>query len=471
LWIVFGFLTRVQRLNDSLNEYFSFRQTQTAFGIKYFAAESWNPFTATVPVLGPPWKIPFEFPIFQFFSSLPVRFFSIEPGVSGRLLATIFFLTSAVLIFLILDKTHGLFVAKISMPLFLLTSFSLQWSSAVLIDWLSVALVLGGIYFCILHEEKGKNFTLTLLFAMILLAAASLTKITTTIPWVISFVIYLLYKRAKKINHYLTLITAISLTFVPTFMWNMFADDVKSQNPFTKWLQSDELTLWNFGTLNQRFVFSNWLTILGRIDELILGSTLFIFTITVVSLFLTKIDFSKLTFYCLVSLLGPLIFFNLYLVHDYYLIAIYPAIIALLAIFVSQVIELVQDRANSKIIGALLVGVIIFLTYVSPIGRSYVSNFRNDNGIPVAAQMLSTKTFPESNLFILGCEWDPTLLYFANRKGLMLMPGRYEASELSEKLIQDFDYVYFCGDVSWEAFPKSIKYTDEGENLYKLLSS
>ncbi len=467
-WVLLGLLSRVPRLNDSLNEYFSFRQTQTAFGIKYFAEESLNPFNATVPVLGQPWKIPFEFPLFQLVASLPVRFFSIEVGVSGRFFATISFLISSVLTFLILEKTHSLLAAKVSLPLFIFTSFSLQWGSAVLIDWLSVMLVLGAIYFYILYDEKNQFITPELVIAASLLAAASLTKITTTIPWIVGFSFHLLFNKKKLVVNHLIMFIIISITFIPTIFWNRFADQVKSQNPFTSWLQSDSLTSWNFGTLSQRFVFSNWLTILGRIDELFLGSSIFIFTIAVVVFLLRKVEVLKSVFYLLVGLLGPLVFFNLYLVHDYYLIAVYPAIIAILATLIMHVIEIIQERRNSKIIGIFLIGVIIFLTYVSPLGRTYVSNFRNDNGIPVAAQMLSKNTTPESSLIILGCEWDPTLLYFAGRRGLMLMPGRFDQNEITEALVYNYDYVYFCREISWDVFPTTIKFIDKGENLFKI---
>jgi hypothetical protein len=456
-------------LNDSLNEYFSFRQTQTAFGIKYFAEESLNPFNATVPVLGHPWKIPFEFPLFQLLASLPVRFFSIEVSVSGRFFATISFLISSVLTFLILEKTHSLLAAKVSLPLFIFTSFSLQWGSAVLIDWLSVMLVLGAIYFYILYDEKNQFITPELVIAASLLAAASLTKITTTIPWIVGFSFHLLFNKKKlAVNHLIMFIT-ISITFIPTIFWNRFADQVKSQNLFTIWLQSDSLKSWNFGTLNQRLVFSDWLTILGRIDELVLGSSIFIFTIVVIISLLRRVKVSKSGFYLLVGLLGPLVFFNLYVVHDYYLIAIYPAIIAVVAILIKQVFEILNELENSRIIGSAFLGVIIFLTYVSPLGRTYVSNFRNDNGIPMTAQMLSTKTMPGSILIILGCDWDPTLLYFANRKGLMLMPGRFDQNEITKNLIQKYDYVYFCGDISWDVFPKTIKFIDKGQNLFEIV--
>jgi hypothetical protein len=92
--VVIGLLVRISRLNDSIYERFSFRQTQTAFGIRYFANESLNPFTAQVPVLGPPWKIPFEFPIFQIIASLPTKYLYLEEAISGRITATLFFLLS-----------------------------------------------------------------------------------------------------------------------------------------------------------------------------------------------------------------------------------------------------------------------------------------------------------------------------------------------------------------------------------------
>jgi len=181
-WLAIGFLIRIHKFDDSIYERFSFRQTQTAFGIRSLSTESLNPFEAQVPVLGPPWKIPFEFPLYQFLAALITRFFSLNESTSGRLLSTIFFLLAALFIFLILEKTHSELVARTSTPLFILTSFSLQWGSAVLIDWQAVALTLFAIYLLILHESKKKFMSLNLVLALTIISLASLTKITTTLP-------------------------------------------------------------------------------------------------------------------------------------------------------------------------------------------------------------------------------------------------------------------------------------------------
>lgn len=470
IWVVIGFVVRIPRLNDSIYERFSFRQTQTAFGIRYFANESLNPLNAQVPVLGPPWKIPFEFPLFQLIAALPSKYLRIDEAISGRISATVFFLLSSILLFLILQQTNGKSIARISLPIFILTSFSLEWGSAVLIDWLSVVLTLCGIYCLILHKRTNSKVSAWLITSIFVLIFASLTKVTTTIPWLIAFVIlFTLKNKQVKNDEKIIIISSLAISFLPFLFWNAFADKTKLDNPFTKWLVSDSLKSWNFGTINQRLLPGNYFTVFERIDNLIIGSTLyFIIIITFVTM-IKKVVIKSFSFYLLTGILGIAIFFNLYVVHDYYLIAIYPAIIAMVSIFLGSTNEIIFNNQNNRIASKLPIIFVVILTYISPIGRNYLVDYRIDAGMPIASQLIQSKTEVNSKLILLGCDWDPTILYFAQRKGLMLMEGRFSPEVLDKALMNQYEYIYTCGEQDLRIFPDNVELLNQGDNLYKIV--
>jgi hypothetical protein len=76
----------------------SFRQTQTAFQAREFAAHGIDLLHPRLPVLGPPWQVPFEFPAFQALASISMCL-GLSADTSTRLTALACFAASAVLLF------------------------------------------------------------------------------------------------------------------------------------------------------------------------------------------------------------------------------------------------------------------------------------------------------------------------------------------------------------------------------------
>jgi hypothetical protein len=241
------------------------------------------------------------------------------------------------------------------------------------------------------------------------------------------------------------------------------------ENPFTRWLTSSNLTEWNYGTLKQRTYPNNWNMIFERIDSSIIGSILFLSVIFLTSQLFKRTRFSPISFYFLATISAPLIFFNLYQYHDYYLISIYPALIGLVSIILTPIIILLRERTNRNAIIYFPIIITIFLTYTSQLGLSYLTDFRTDYGFPSDSILISEQTEVTSNIVVIGCDWDPTLLFFADRKGLMLTPGRFDSANLTNDLITQFEYVFFCGEQDLSLLPKDIQLSDKGNNLFKII--
>jgi len=468
--ILLAFTIRIRRLNDSIFEMHDFRQAQTAFGIKSIADNNLNILEAQVPVLGPPWKIPFEFPIYQWISALFSNLFNLSPDFSGRLVSTIFFLTTSIALYKLVKNLAGNFSALASLPIFLFSSFGIQWGSAVTIEWASTAFLLWGLYFLIKHVEMEKVFSLWLASSVVFIGTASLTKITTTIPWVIAFSLYLVAKTFsnKQLKISATWILGLASSYLPTFAWNRYADSIKSQNPYTVWLTSDNLTAWNFGTIEQRINFETWSAIIKTADQTIFGSLILFFTVTIIYVSTNNKNQKEFLLFFSIIVLGPLIFTNLYWAHMYYLSAIYPAMAAAVAIIFTGLLKDYSNRLQ-KLVVVIPIVIILFLGYVSDLGRFYLTNFRTDNGVPAASQLILDNTPEDSKIIVMGCDWNPKTLYFANRKGLMLMPGRFSQTAIEANKLIEYDYFYACTEEAKAFAPTNLNLREVKDNLYQII--
>jgi hypothetical protein len=146
----------------------------------------------------------------------------------------------------------------------------------------------------------------------------------------------------------------------------------------------------------------------------------------------------------LTALSGPLIFLNLYYVHSYYLIASFPAIIAIMAIGMVWVIRAIRAKPwQQTAVGAVVVGSLALSLISSPLGFTDVENYRHSPAPAGAPIDIRENTEPGSLIVIVGCDWDPTGLYYAGREGLMIR-GLPLGETWSAADIRDYDYLYNC---------------------------
>ena len=103
--ILIHFLFVLFYLSQKLLEQHSFRQTQTALSSLWMCKEGFL-FNYQTPVVGYPWSIPFEFPLFQFLVAFFVRITTLNIDMSGRLISALFFWLSIIPIVLISLKLN-----------------------------------------------------------------------------------------------------------------------------------------------------------------------------------------------------------------------------------------------------------------------------------------------------------------------------------------------------------------------------
>src|SRR5262245_10384506 len=103
LLLVHSFIAISTGWSHTLNDFHGFRQAQTAIAVDYLVKG--GPWIAyETPVFGPPWSIPFEFPLYQWITALVVIVFRISVEQAGRAVSAGFFYASLIPGYLLLRR-------------------------------------------------------------------------------------------------------------------------------------------------------------------------------------------------------------------------------------------------------------------------------------------------------------------------------------------------------------------------------
>jgi hypothetical protein len=209
---------------------------------------------------------------------------------------------------------------------------------------------------------------------------------------------------------------------VAAWLWTAQADRIKESQPLTGFLTSDALVEWNFGTVAQRLSTATWTTIADRVTDTITGAGILAIALAAVVLWTRRsaLEAIALAGWVAVAVVPLLVFTNLYYVHSYYLIAAYPALVAAVAVGLAVVARQVGPTVVRQRV-ALAVGSLVVLTTsaVSAAGLASLSAYRHNAAIPALAVAMRAESAPEDRWIMVGCDWDPVYLFYADREGVM----------------------------------------------------
>lgn len=311
--------------------YVSEREWQTALTSWWMVAEGYGLFDAITPLLGPPWQIPMEFPLFQWLTAhATTPWLSLED--TGRTLSFLYFLISVYLVRrLALDldlnrsAADSAAILFASSPLFLCYAFSFTIESlglmlALIYLWLFVRWLL----------QPG----LVLLMATIL--AGSVAALTTPATWIVfgsavsamgAWSILSARRHGRSTGDALVgLVLSVGIPLAGTSWWVRWSDTIKAANGLTADLTSGALIQWTLGSLEQRLSPAQWgiyclqttLLVLGPVGLAVAGPA-------VLSFFRSRrvrAPLPVLAASVTALITGPMVFTNLYFRHDYYSMAI-----------------------------------------------------------------------------------------------------------------------------------------------------
>lgn len=408
--------SRWSTLSQPLLEAHSFRQTQTALtSVQFFQRGVWT--RPLLPVLGSPWQVPFEFPLFQA-SAATIMGLGGGADFSNRLACLMWFCITAALVFWLARTYASAGAAWASLLVFTFSPFAVQWSRTAMIEYCATAMALlwiGGLF---KWRTSRKWWWATIAVSAGILAF--LVKPTTAVPLMIPAVLFTPLGSTKR-RQDPTLFALLLVPVAAGVAWTLWADHVKSNSVFTAWLTSGALRDWNIGTIQQRLEPANLMGILGRIDQTLAG-VLGLMAIAC-ALLLSRRNHVLWVGFALSVPAGIAIFYNLYVVHDYYLAALSPAIalsIGVGAAAAAQSLQLSRALNRAALVGAIAV----WLAWMSWYGQDYraLSELPVQPG-PESAEVREHSS-PEEQVLIAGEDWSSVIPYYSNRKALMLRtPG------------------------------------------------
>lgn len=440
------FLTRWSTLTQPLVERHDFRQTQTAFTTLTMANGEGGLFSSKLPLFGSPWELPLEFPLFQYIASLAYRAFNLNIDFANRVTSLTFFCLCLFPLHAIALRYMTRVGAIFTCLLFAFSPLGIQWSRASLIEY---CVVFFGLLFVLYSLQYWDRPSWKLATAATLCGALTgLTKVTTLLPMMIFLMILVLSKKEIFINYSKNLkkiFGAAGIVFavlLASQLWARFSDNIRDSNPATQWLTQSRLNHWNFGTIEQRQQFSNWKLLFDRVDQLISPtSTILIFLLVGLVNYRSR----RLVIAGLTSVvLTMAVFFNLYLVHDYYLIAISAMIAFIVAGTIDAVWSSIKSR-NIQLIGWVLIP-ILAVGYSVTNGKPYWATAYNK--YPRGESELAQLSRPDQQAFVSWGGWNSLVLYYANRKGMMLTPEAVSLNYL--KSLPDLEkYDFYAGNTDW----------------------
>jgi 4-amino-4-deoxy-L-arabinose transferase-like glycosyltransferase len=412
-------------LHNSLFETHEFRQFQTAYTTLYLQQDGFS-LAYPTPLFGPPWSAPMEFPLYQVCVATLSSWTGLALEPAGRVVA-VAFLYAALPAFFGLAGFIGLSRPRrwLALSLLLIAPGYVYYSRSFLIE--STALCLAAWFllaFCRALEFRNRAW---LLAAIGFGALAAMTKVTTLGVFLVVAAAFTLvvvlrrYRESGKQKESLSdpLLRAVAIT-VPVLIagiaWVRFSDRVKSSNPLSDALTSGHLSWFNFGSLDQRFSSAFWERIYLHTSMVVLSPLNVV--LAVVFVVLLGATYRKRGLLLGAAFLaGPLIFANLYFVHDYYFYATGVFMLALLGLAWCQLLDLDQFSWWGRWI---LIG-LSFGLQVAAYTNTYLRTQRyNQKDQPELATILSAATQPDEVVLMFGHDWDSSIPYFAHRRAVMV---------------------------------------------------
>jgi len=425
--VAIGLVVRLPTLRQPLVEAHGFRQTQTAYTALVFHQHGIDLLHPQIPVLGEPWALPFEFPLFQAIAAI-VMDLGIGPDLAMRSTGLAFFALTALLVFGFVRSHAGEVEALASVCFFTFSPFSLIWSRTSLMEYMATAAAIAWCWAALSYRREPRRLVVALAIAAG--TVACLVKITSAAFWVVPI---LLTPAARgdggrrirswaraRLDPGLAAIVVVPLAV--TAWWVRYSDHIKAENLQGKHLTSSALETWNYGTLAQRLDQGSYTTIFDRIDPYITGGVIW-GGLMLVALVLARRR--ALWIGIAVTVVAPIAtFFNLYVVHEYYLCAVTPGIAMLLGVgLVSLVSRAGATGAHlvAATAGTLIVWGLTTLWLTHPYwGLAYSHLTPANNETLATAASLAERSAPSDLVVMDGYDWSPEILYYARRRGTML---------------------------------------------------
>jgi hypothetical protein len=425
VWCIFvGF-------HHSIFDFHGFRQAQTAISAEYM--EHGGAFLRyQTPVLGPPWSIPFEFPLYQKIVALIAEHFHAPLDEAGRAVSIGFFYLCFLPLASILKRLRYTPVQILAiLSLFAVSPLYIFVSRLFMIE--STALFFSLMYVDMIFKLaigdkpwQNQHMFLAALFGSL----AGLVKVTTFAPFFLlgsAVGLWQLWQQHRNRALPLSRITAVVLLcgLLPlslTLWWTRFAGAVREQNPICVFFLGRGLDLsWNFGTLAERMHPANYMHFIHAVPGQAGSLPLLLLLVLIYAVVVRRWNVAAL---CSLALyvFTSMLFFNLHLIHAYYP---YSCAIFLVVAAGLLIVDLLSLPGRRAWLGFAFLAALILIC----LDRYHEDFYRIQQwdapGRTAAAAIIDRTTNAGDVILITGLGWSSELPYQSHRRSIMDFPGAF----------------------------------------------
>jgi hypothetical protein len=408
------------------------RQTQTAV-TTYWLMRGGPIFAYETPIVGFPWSIPLEFPLYQIIVAA-VSEAGIPLGAAGRIVSFAFFVGSLWPLHVLFRalKFDNIAFACVSI-LFVLCPLYLFWSRTFMIE--TCALFFCFCWLAYLSRYLAVGTPASAALALVAGALGTIAKSTTFPGFAVlgglllvrechaAWAAGLLAKRRRSI---LLAFFVLAVPFLIAVAWTIYAEAVREANEIQAWLTNTSLTEWVFGTWGQRISSRLWRDVILRrsMPETFGYAKPLAVVLMAASLLRRQYAYAGLA--AILAFLTSFIAFpNLHFQHEYYQTANAIFILAAAGLGLASIIDIGRRTLGLVFLLLLAAGQIDYFksTYAGNLTQDFT--VRPDFRI---AEMARAQTPPGSSLLVIGRDWSATVGYYAQRKSLTVpnwMPLEY----------------------------------------------
>ena len=410
----------------------TFRQTQTAITAMAVQREHNFSLAYPTPVLGKPWSVPFEFPLYQWTVAVVSDTTGLGLIKCGRLVSAVCFFLGLPALWLLLGRMGLPWLRRVVvMGMVLTCPLLVFYARAFLIETMALMFALWFLQAFVAAVEKRSLGWLVV--ANVAGVGAGLVKVTTFMVYLApaaAWALWWLWREWRqpaavgpgrrdwhglaRLSGWIAAATAVP--FGATCAWIEFSDRTKALNPGARQLVSSNLHGYNFGTWANRTDPAIWAAHWRTLSvEILPVATL---VVVAVLLFLhCRGRGLRWAAGCLaVFVLAPVVFPVLYAWHEYYFTA--TAVLAMVAagLALCGLFDGGQPRWRVWAVIVVVIGIQIhgYVTFHRP------RQLEEPRGSSDLAEALRYTTERDDVLIIAGEDWGSITPFYAQRRALML---------------------------------------------------
>jgi hypothetical protein len=401
-----------------------YRQAQTALSAFWMLRDNFS-FAYPLPLFGPPWSAPMEFPSYQALVAAWAGLTGSSIETAGRSISVLMLALTLPAIWLLGRVVGWSRPSRIlTMALVLSAPVYLFYGRVILIE--TTALCAAVWFLALFAAALEKPSVGRIAIATGLAILAGLTKATTFIVFLLPAALLVTHRwrAARPSPAFLAaalLPTTSALAVVAA--WVAWSDSVKRTNPFAEYLVSSAMTGWNWGTPAQRISGEFWARLWRHTTEGVVAVP----ALVVVALLFTLVPtvVRRQAVGLIMAYVGcVLVFSNLYFIHDYYYCANGVVLLGAMGLILGAAWESATVPRAAKIVATLILFGAQGWTY----DGSYGHHFKHDPvNPPPMAGVIRESTDPEDVVVYYGADWGALIPYYSERRAIMIV-GAHEGN-------------------------------------------